>query len=219
MNRILAVAFATCAVYLLQCQADAATISPGKFQLFDHPDGTLTDSHGPYGLRLDGDEPPVGNGPTFSVQADSEPVILTWNLDNTATIEGRLRNNTTGEFWEVSYTMTGLFDNNGGFTATAGSGTLVWDEVGVPPSNSPIVLTGMQNNAGQAFNLFPDGHRLDNDNMSTVGRGWLDDDGNNNDWLVIAVQTQIFKVPEPSTMVLCTVGIAGLFMIRRRRQG
>jgi len=215
MMRTLQVALATALVVCAQA-ALAGTISQGVFELFNHPDGALTGSHGPYGLRLDGHEPPAGNGPTFSVEADADPVTLTWNLDGTAVIEGRLLNNTTNEFWEVVYTLTGVVDNGGGFSATAGSGTLTYDDVGVVPSSSPISLTGKQNNSGQAFNLFPDGHRLAGDNMTPVGRGWLDDDGNYNDWLVIAVQTEIFIVPEPASVALMVFALTGILLGRKR---
>lgn len=126
-------------VVMLHCStANAATISPGTFELFNHPAGALTGSIGPYGLRLDSDTPPVGNGPTFDVEADINPVNLTWNFDNTGVIEGRILNNVTNEFWKVEYNLTGLVATNGGFSAAAGSGTLTFDDIGVAPSSSPL---------------------------------------------------------------------------------
>lgn len=195
--------------------AIAGTITPGIFELFNHPDGLISGTHGPYGLRLDDDEPPVGNGPTFDVEADSNPVTLTWNLDGTAVIEGRLLNNTTNEYWEVVYNLTGVTSASGGFSADAASGTLTYDDVGVAPPSSPISLTGKQA-SGSVFNLFPDGHRLDNDNMSPVGRGWIVGDGNYNDWLVVAVQTTIFNIPEPTSVALVLCGALALCHLRRR---
>ena len=196
--------------------AIAGPISQGIFELLNHPDGALTGSHGPYGLRLDSDEPPPGNGPTFSVEADSNPVTLTWNFDGTAVIEGRMLNNTTNEFWEVVYNMTGVVATSGGFSASASSGTLTYDDVGAVPANSPIALNGKQNGSGSTFDLFPDGHRLAGDNMTPVGRGWLLGDDNFNDWLVIAIQTEEFEIPEPSSIALLLVALTGIVAGRKR---
>lgn len=194
----------------------AAPISPGVFELLNHPDGLLVGSHGPYGLRLDFDSPPVGNGPTFDVQADSTPVTLTWNLNGTVVIEGRLLNNTTNEFWDVVYNLTGVVATSGGFSATGGSGSLTYDDVGVAPVSSPISLTGKQNGSGEAFLFLPDGHRLAGDNTTTVGRGWVEGDGTFNDWLVIGLQSETFNVPEPATIGLLLVALAGMFAGRKR---
>ena len=215
MIRIVSAVFAIVAIACCQ-PVYAGAISPGVFELFNHPDGVITNTHGPYGLRLDDDEPPVGNGPTFDVEADASPVTLTWNFDGTGVIEGRILNNTTNEFWEVEYNLTGVSDSNGGFIATAGTGTLTYDDVGIPPASSPISLTGKAS-GGSVFDFFPDGHRLANDDMTTVGRGWLEGDGNYNDWLVIAVQTEIFEIPEPTTLMLACCGVLAFVRMRRRK--
>ena len=191
--------------------AQAGTIVPGIFELFNHPNGNISDSHGPYGLRLDF-LPPPGAGPTFSVEADADPVLLTWNIDSTAIIEGRVVNNETGEFWLVEYHLTGLTTYADGFEAAAGSGMLTYDDVGPPQADIP--LTGKLKN-GSVFNFFADGHRLDDDDMSTVGRGWLDEDGHANDWLVTATQVEEFEIPEPASFVLLLFGMTSLCGLRR----
>ena len=119
--------------------ASAGTIFPGIFELFNHPDGSAV-SLGPYGLRLDSLDPPDGLGPTYSIEADVNPVVLTWNLDDTAVIEGRILNNTTGEFWKVEYHLTDLTVFGNGFMAATGAGTLTYDDAGTP--QPPIALVG-----------------------------------------------------------------------------
>ncbi|MDZ4657861.1 MAG: PEP-CTERM sorting domain-containing protein [Bythopirellula sp.] len=194
--------------------ASAGTISPGIFELFNHPDGNA-DVPGPYGLRLDY-LPPPGHGPTYDVEADASPVTLTWYLDGTAVIEGRIKNNASGEFWKVTYSMSGLTEGPSGFSAAAGSGSLMYDDVGVPKPD--ILLAGDFSMMGTVFDFFADGYRLPPaESMTTVGRGWLlpSTIGPHNDWLVIGVQTTIFMIPEPATLALLIVSISAIQLRRR----
>lgn len=198
--------------------ASAGTIVPGIYELFDHPDAQLTGSQGPYGLRLDSEDPPPGQGPTFSVEIPAGVVTLTWPGFGTAKIEGVLHNNTTGQEWEVEYDLSGVSSVADGIVATSASGTLTAlapAGVGSEPLGTVIPLTGEANGAGNAFVFRADGHRLPPaESMTPVGRGWLDEDGTN-DWLVVGLLVEELIIPEPSSAVLVTIAcVAGL--ARRR---
>ena len=193
--------------------AVAGTISPGVFELFNHPDGAISTPAAPYGLRLDA-VPPPGNGPTYDVVADAAPVTLTWFLDNTAMIQGRVKNNTTGEFWKVVNNISGLVVTPDGFKATMSTGTLMYDDVGAPQAD--INLVGEPNPDGYAFLFLADGHRLPPaESMTVVGRGWFDPGNTTDDWLVIGVQTTIFEIPEPAALALLGIGFLPWVLKRR----
>lgn len=180
--------------------ATAGTILPGQYFLLDHPDGDI--SPPPYGLRID------SLGYTFSTEFGGASVILDWDGGSTATITGDIWNNQLSEIWGVSYTMTGVTAAPGdlGFTAAAGSGTIT------DPLLNDYLLTGeMQGDSGPVFEFLADGHRLDGDDDSAVGRGWLLPPGTTDDWLVTAV-----PVPEPGTALLVGLGLTTLAARRRR---
>ena len=207
------------AVCSLGALASAGTISPGVFELLDHPDGNLTNSQGPYGLRLDSQDPPPGNGPTFSVEIPAGVVTLTWPGGSTATIEGVLHNNFTGQEWDLTYDLTGVSMVSNGFVASGGSGSLTALALAGPdsdPIGTVITITGEQNNGGDAFVFRADGHRLSGDNATAVGRGWLDANSTN-DVLFQAIQTSTFEIPEPTSALLLVS--AGLLVGRRRAGG
>ncbi|MEM9352940.1 MAG: PEP-CTERM sorting domain-containing protein [Planctomycetota bacterium] len=195
--------------------AQAGALTPGIYELFNHPDGAIATPTEPYGIRLDAGTPPVGDGPTFDVEG-AGPVLLTWPLfSTTATITGSTINNETGEIWDVDYTLTGVTAVSDGFIATGGTGTLTYADVGPAPTPSAYTLTGALDGDGEAFEFRMDGYRLDNDSTSIVGRGWLEGSGNFNDWLVIAVQNEEFMIPEPTSAALLSIG--ALAALRRRK--
>ena len=172
----------------------AGTILPGTYALLDHGAGEL----GPdYGLRMD------SLGEVFSVELGAASVTLTWNASS-ANISGTLRSE-TNELWTVDYDLTGIaLVGTQGFTATGGSGTLT------DSSSTEYTLTGKQDGDGFAFLFLADGHRIDFDNDTPVGRGWLEGSGTN-DWLVIGI-------PEPGTLLALGSGLLGLTLFGRRRQ-
>ena len=61
------------------------------------------------------------------------------------------------------------------------------------------------------FEFLADGLRIDGDNDSPVGRGWLMPPSTTNDWIVRAV-----LVPVPATGLLMGLGLVGLAAFRRR---
>ena len=198
--------------------ADAVT--PGTYQLFDHPDANLTALQGPYGLRGDF-IPPPGDGPVFSVSCvacDGDVtknafVTLVWDGFN-ATISGAIFNNLTKEMWTVVHTMTtnlepkGFSSSDTEFTPNQSILTLT------PPVGPDIVTFAKANGSGDSFLFLADGHRLGGyagfHDHTIVGRGWLDEDGTN-DWIVTAK-----RIPEPSTLLLLGPGLLGLGFFRRR---
>ncbi len=195
--------------------ANAGALTFGVYELFNHPDGAIATPTEPYGIRFDAGTPPAGNGPTFDV-VGAGPVTLTWPVfSSTATISGTTINNFTGETWDVSYTLTGVTPVADGFIATGGTGTLTYSDVGPAPSPSSYVLTGALDGDGEAFEFRMDGYRLSGDTTTIVGRGWLEGSGNFNDWLVTAVQTEEFMIPEPTSAALLSLG--ALVVLRRRK--
>ena len=75
------------------------------------------------------------------------------------------------------------------------------------------MLTGEQNGSGFAFLFLADGHRIDGDDSTPVGRGWLQPPGSTDDWLV-----QAALIPEPGTGLLLGLGLTALGARRRRAQ-
>ncbi len=212
LKRVLS-GFATLAVVsLLSPQFGfTAPVPAGTYILGDHPDGALFVSpntsgpNGPYGLRVD--SLPGEPGPTFSVEQGGAEVLLSWDGGSTATITGQVRHNLTLELWDVEHVLTGVVADPGGmgFRATGGTGNLSLNGV------EQTSWEGKQDGSGFAFLFLGDGHRLDGDNDSTVGRGWLNLDGTN-DWLVTAS-----PVPSPSAFILFGTGLGGLVLLRYRK--
>lgn len=101
------------AVIALAVPAQAAVITAGVYILSDHPDGALTGSHGPYGLRMDS-LAPAGDGPTFSVSTNGALVTLSWaGGTSDAVISGTLWRNDIMSLVPVTYTLSNYFDPGG----------------------------------------------------------------------------------------------------------
>jgi len=219
MKNILSYAVISCATL----GASAGGLDIGVFQLNDHPGGG--ENPPPYGLRLDGI---LGAGiATLSLDFYNDTILTVH--DN----GGALSINISGTLYG------GLVDNLGGyisantydvdFTYTVGVNGVSngWDVNGFDVGNIGTVtntdtndvttIYGKPNDLGLNFAFLADGHRLDGDNSSWVGRGWVTDqaDGSDpyagfRDWLFTATE-----VPAPGALAL--LGLGGLISTRRRR--
>lgn len=215
---------AACAFGLTAMMA-AAGASAGiiaEFDLFDHPNGK--ESPPPYGLRFDG----LFGGTdivTFSIDsfANSKLVIednggnLEIHITGTlfgGTVDG-LGGYIAGEAWNYHFAyVDGVMAVADGWMVnttnpTSNAGTLT--NVGDPGMIIDFFGKGNANNT--QFLFLSDGHRLDGDDSSWVGRGWVTDlangnDGLTRDWLFTAT-------PTPGTAVIALSGIA---MLGRRRR-
>lgn len=218
MNRFLAILITLSTGLFITAPVNAISIVPGTYVLLDHQDGALTGTYGPYGLRRDDIDPPVGKGPVFSVDGTglfgTAFVTLKWGGGTTAEIAGTLLKNDTGDLWTVDYDLSGITLTSLGWFATSASGSIT-DTTG---GGGTEILTGKADGSGSVFTFQDDGHRLGPGGSDLgpgggiVGRGWELGEGTN-DWLVTST-----VVPEPSTMLLIGSGLAGLGFMRRRRR-
>jgi hypothetical protein len=197
-RRLLSV-IAAAAVLLGSSAAFAGTIVPGIYRLLDHGYGSKGVD---YGLRFDSLSDTL-----FSTELGGAMTFLTWNGGVTANISGTLHNNDTSELWMVDYDLEEIDTNvySDGWSAGKGSGILT------DPSNNDIILTGKKDGSGSVFIFRANGHGIPDDDMTPVGRGWLEPPGDTNDWKVKAA-----LVPEPGTAVLLSLGLTAL-AIRRRQ--
>lgn len=229
-NTLLGIALAGVFALSASHQAQATIIT---WDLLDHGDGQL----GPfYGLRLDdplatntaGPGPDDNKSRLFSFGGASTAVLKFDTVLETASISGTIVENGFGgtaacaggvahspgdcSIWDLAYDLTGVVvDPSGdpfeGFTATGGSGSV---------SLGTLTLElGAKKSGAFSFLWLPDGHRLDNDNSTLVGRGWVDPESTSsgaNDFLFQGV-----LVPEPGAFALLGVGLLGLGVLRRRK--
>lgn len=224
---------------LLMCAAGAALSISGvafagptviaEFAIHDHPEAGLLPPS--YALRLDevfGGDPATYSADTF------ENATLTVMQDGA----GAFSINISGTFFggpdngsdwvnpfeiEVSmnYTANVVELANGwqvnGFT-TMNSGTFTRVD-----TNQSVTLYGMESMnvgdgpIGSTFVFASDGHRIDGDDSTWVGRGWLTSNTDGSaigdpaqDWLFSAT-----IIPAPSALAL--LGMGGLAAARRRR--
>lgn len=202
--------------------ANAGGLVIGQFALHDHPDAY--EAPPPYGLRVDNI---IGSGlSTLSLDQFSDTVLTVYDDG------GNLSININGTLWggEVSgnayvspeaYTVDmtysiGVNPDFGGWlvtgfdSANAGTITRVSD-------NMSWDIFGMPSMTGAVLHFRPDGYRLDGDDSTWVGRGWITDqsDGSDplqgaRDWIFTAT-----VIPAPSTGLIALTGV--LAMSRRRR--
>lgn len=187
--------------------ANAATYT---YDLFDHEDGSETAYD--YGLRLDQENPRR----FFSFTQGSAQLIYD-DVNMTASIGGTMRESFAGDgnfgnTFSITYTITGLEDlGTGSFRATGGSGMIDGISLG-----AEALMNG--NDAGYSFILRHDGHRIDNDTTSTVGRGWVSKVGGANDFLFRTQLSSVEVVPLPATGLLLLGAFGGLAGMRRLRR-
>jgi hypothetical protein len=206
-------------LFLLACVSSiqASTLTPGLYQLLDHPDSALTNLPVvSYGLRLD----QLGGTAaerTFSATQDGAFVTLDWD-GSTAIISGSFSNNATNELWTILYTLTPTVMTAEGFEVTnaSGSGT------GTLSNGMTVInLAGKSSSAGVIFSALADGYRCSGEPCidgedTAVARGWLTVDGyasGSNDFLV-----QLTPVPLPAALPLLLSGVLGFSVFSRKKQ-
>jgi len=229
----------TIAALLVAAVATAGPVLPAAGQtfnwnLYDHAQGLLVDTHGPYGLRYDSLASPLNrvHGPTFSFERNGAAMSMSINDVGDATFGGTLWRNDLGQMFTAQWNLTGLVQGttHGGYEFTGGFGTLVGPGVN-------LSLTGKQDADGRAFIFAPNGHGLDNDDTTWVGLGWLNmlanGDGTDgepfptNDWKFTAGQRFTScvtncgppSVPEPTMMTLFGLGLITLAFRMRAWHG
>lgn len=203
--------------------ASAGGLTIAEYQLSDHPAGG--ENPPPYGLRLDGI---LGAGiHTLSIDHHNDTVLtVTDNGGNleiniSGTLFGGEVDGLGGYVSAASYAVDFNYVMN---VADVGNG---WDVNGFDASNGGTVtnldtnvvteLYGMNNPAGLVFAFLADGHRLDGDNTTWVGRGWITDQSDGTD-PAAGIKDWLFKgelIPAPSSFAL--LGLGGMVASRRRR--
>ncbi|MFK7759662.1 MAG: PEP-CTERM sorting domain-containing protein [Phycisphaerales bacterium] len=203
--------------------ASAGGLVIAQYELSDHPDANLNPP--PYGMRLDN---VIGAGAatlSFDFHGDSLLTVTDNGGDLSINISGTMFGGVVdGMGGYVSATSYAVDFNYGALVNNFGGG---WAVNGVDAANTGTV-TNLDTNEvftlntttigdGTAFAFLPDGHRLDGDDSTFVGRGWMTEEtdgtdplGGTRDWIFTAT-----KVPAPSSVAL--LGLGGLVATRRRR--
>lgn len=196
-----------------------------EYALHDHPNGSVSDPT--YGLRIDG---MLGAVTTFSFDVFND-MRLVVTEDN-----GTLNINISGIMWggvdngtdwvdpqayavDFTYVVNVATEANGwivnGVDNTENSGSIIALDENLDPMDGESLVT-MVDADDNAFFFLADGHRIDNDDSSWVGRGWIRTESTDyqpegfQDWLFTATE-----VPTPGTVALA--GVAGFVGLRRRR--
>jgi CubicO group peptidase (beta-lactamase class C family) len=217
---------------LIACagSAFAGELVVAEYEINDHPQGGFAPPV--YALRLDnvlGFElasfsADVFNDATLTVIQDSNTNDL--YIDIAGTFHG---GEEVGDAWATTFDISASFRYSANVVATAngwavdGFSLLNNGTITRLDTNETTTWYGMEDAlgdngpAGNAFTFAADGFRIDNDDSTWVGRGWLtqNDDGSMTappaqDWIFTAN-----LIPAPSAMAL--FGFAGIATMRRRR--
>lgn len=208
------------AAMVLGLGAASANAATFVYDLFDHPDAQRAAD---YGLRLD------AYNKFFSFEHNGASATLVYDdVLQKVRIEGTMAEYTGGgsygALWAVKYTMTNVTNIGVGFFEDlfgAGVGN-------ISDGATTLALGAKANlaNPPQYFWLDANGHRIDGDDTTIVGHGWVDPDlpdtGKFNDFLFTA---QIDPggspgtIPLPAAAWMLLSGVAGLGVMSRRRRG
>ena len=214
----------------------AATIASGgelviaEFNIHDHPQGNLLPPS--YALRLDNVfgafnatfSADVHNNATLTVVQDT--VTNDLYIDISGTFHG---GEDLGAGWGTTFDLEADFRYEANVSAVAGGwavtgfsglsiGTFTRLDTDVTTTWYDMEdAAGDNGPAGETFRFASDGWRIDNDNNSWVGRGWLTTNSDGSmigppaqDWFFTAT-----VIPAPG--VLAVLGFGGLAATRRRR--
>ena len=206
--------------------ASAGTVYT-NFDLFDHPGGAINPQA--YGLRLDGFGGDLRTTFSFENGAGDSTVRLTVVDDGMSTrvhISGVITGNsasggtafgtymidvwydvgTSAEGYEAAHATAG--SSVGGITglSTTGASPLADGEF--------MELFSMSDGSG-TFRFFDDGHRLDGDDSTWVGRGWVDPNSSGSTGVNDFLFTGVYVVPLP-TAALAGFGMLGCIGAYRR---
>ncbi len=219
----------TFAIALCACAAgsaaSAATIVPGTYELFNHPDGNAAPPE--YGLRLDG---LIGGSSsdvfTFDFEHADASMLLTYD-DQAGTIRifgsayGGLNQGSGyaagAGLWDIDVTMTGVTTVPGDDDLWLTAQHQYIGDITSPTAVSYPLYTETGNNP-YSFRLGDE----NNDNghrgaAGVSGWGWVNHNDPNthvyaSDWLFTMAET---PVPAPASLAL--LGAGGLLMTRRRK--
>ncbi|MEZ6242136.1 MAG: hypothetical protein R3B57_03755 [Phycisphaerales bacterium] len=222
---------ASMSVGVCACAASASVVTLAEFALNDHPGGNLVPPS--YALRLDH---AFGiSNLTFSADTYHNATLVVtqdmnsgqYFIDIAGTFHG---GEDTGSGWNNPFDLEVDFHYEVNVAAIADG----WEVNGFSALNNGTItrldtmvsqtwygledVNGDNGPAGDVFKLAADGWRIDGDNDTWVGRGWLTPNsdgshiagGGSQDWIFVAKE-----IPAPSGVAL--LGLAGLAATRRRR--
>lgn len=200
------------------------------FNLFDHPGGSVNPQA--YGIRLDGFPNGSGDNPaTFTFENGGGSTVQLQVIDNGGNIDIRIFGTVNGNSanggtdygtWDldVTYSSVNAFGGDGGWDTNteAAIGALTPNDATATGVGVGSVGLASKSNGSRSFEFDNDGHRIDGDSTTWVGRGWfMTGYGNDtSDFLFTARVAPPPLVPLPTGVAMATVGLAGIGLRRRR---
>lgn len=220
---------ATLTLAALAAAASADVVLLQSFQLNDHPAGHVNPQD--YGLRIDGFS---GESPaTFSFEDGSgDSQVQLHVYDNNGQTEIRIRGYVTGNSADggtdfgtffIDFVYNVDVEANGWDDNQTTDGGLVGSLTAVSPTVDSDLAMGESmdlfsiSDGSGSFRFLQDGWRVDGDDSSWVGRGWLSDDGNY-DTISDFLFSGTAIVPLPPAAFAGLGMLAGLGVYRRIRR-
>ncbi len=212
-----------CAAGVLCALAATANATPviSTFSLDNHPDGNAAPPA--YGLRMDGMMGAITVFSFIDVQ-----LTVTDNTMNGGDISMSISGLVEGgevvggvfadpELYNLNFNyISNVEEFNGGWRVLGVNNALNTGSI-TPINGDAEDVFPVVDNDNNAFIFAPDGHRLDNDNTSWVGQGWLttnqngQDSPGTQDWLFTGT-----LIPAPGSAALLALG--GIAAARRRQR-